>query len=122
MTSQTFTVIGITISSDGNTKVRFANDIVRRIKLFAKSGHTRIDLIELPNAMSKIEALRHIMRRPEFSSDEDQSTINDCLETKLADEHKNMGKKKTTAMSLENIASRTKKNVTVETILDAITS
>ena len=51
MTSQTFTVVGIT-EHNGNVKVRFTDDMVRRVKQFSKGGATRIDCIELPEAMT----------------------------------------------------------------------
>lgn len=124
MTTQTFTVIGIT-TLNGNTKVRFANDIVRRIKLFAKSGCSRLDLIELPNAMTKIEALRYMLLRPEFKSPEDQATINDCLEDKINDARKHAGtstQQTKTVPNLADIAARPRKSVTVDDILNVINS
>jgi hypothetical protein len=59
MAKQTFKVAGIT-THNGNTKVRFTDDMVRRIKQFTKGGASRIDLVELPSEMTKIEALNHI--------------------------------------------------------------
>lgn len=56
-----FTVVG-TSTHQGQTKVRFANDLVSRVKILVKNGHTDIDLFELPEPMTKAEAcdyLRH---------------------------------------------------------------
>jgi len=56
-----FTIAGVS-TLNGQTKVRFANDMVGRVKMLVKSGHTNIDLYELPEPMSKAEAcdyLRH---------------------------------------------------------------
>jgi hypothetical protein len=54
-----FTVAG-TAAQDGVTKVRFANDLVARIKILTKVGCADINLIELPHAMTKLEALRFL--------------------------------------------------------------
>jgi precorrin-3B methylase len=54
-----FTVAG-TATQNGVTKARFANDLVARIKILNKSGCTDINLIELPHAMTKLEALQHL--------------------------------------------------------------
>jgi len=47
-----FTVAGVS-TQHGITKVRFANDIVSRTKILAKGGHSPLELIELPKAMTK---------------------------------------------------------------------
>ena len=57
-TDKTFTVVG-TSTVDGKTKVRFANDVMR-IKILAKNGHTNINLIELPQALNKVDAVRYM--------------------------------------------------------------
>lgn len=51
-----FTIAGVS-TSDGQTKVRFANDMVTRIKTLVKGGHTNVELLELPNPMTKPEAV-----------------------------------------------------------------
>ena len=58
-TEKLFTVAG-TATFNGQTKVRFANDLVARIKILNKAGCTNINLVELPRAMSKLEALQHL--------------------------------------------------------------
>lgn len=55
-----FTVAGYATNPNGTVKVRFANDLVARIKILNKAGCTNINLIELPTAMSKLEALQHL--------------------------------------------------------------
>jgi hypothetical protein len=57
-TEKLFTVVGTSTSPDGVTKARFANDLVARIKILNKSGHTNINLMELSKPMTKLEALR----------------------------------------------------------------
>ena len=85
--SQTFKVAGLT-THNGNTKVRFTDDMIRRVKQFSKGGATRIDLIELPSEMTKVEAVKHLMTLDQFKSAEDQATLADCL----ADKEKAAGK------------------------------
>lgn len=55
-----FTVVGVS-TQHGITKVRFANDIVSRTKVLAKGGHSPLELIELPSAMSKADACQHLL-------------------------------------------------------------
>ena len=52
-----YTVAG-TADQHGMTKVRFANDFVSRIKILDKNGCTNIQLFELPEPMTKLDALR----------------------------------------------------------------
>ena len=55
-----FTVAGTATNADGTVKVRFANDLVARIKILNKAGCTDINLVELPQPMTKLEALQHL--------------------------------------------------------------
>ena len=57
---KTFTVAGTATNPNGTVKARFANDLVARIKILNKAGCTDINLIELPKAMTKLEALQHL--------------------------------------------------------------
>ena len=57
---KTFTVVGTATNADGTVKARFANDLVSRIKILHKAGCTDINLQELPNAMTKLEALQFL--------------------------------------------------------------
>jgi hypothetical protein len=66
-----FKVTGVS-TQDGLTKVRFANDFVSRVKMLIKSGHTDIELLELPEAMSKADAVTYLkttelMNTPRFA-------------------------------------------------------
>ena len=58
-TSKKFAVAGVS-TLEGKTKLRFANDTMR-IKILAKNGHTDIELIELPNEMTKGEIAQHMI-------------------------------------------------------------
>lgn len=59
-TEKLFTVAGTAKNPDGTVKARFANDLVSRIKILNKAGCTDINLMELPRAMTKLEALQHL--------------------------------------------------------------
>lgn len=54
-----FKVVGVS-TLNGVTKVRFANDFVSRVKILNKQGHTDIDLMELPEALTKAECVKHL--------------------------------------------------------------
>lgn len=118
--SQTFKVAGITVHN-GNAKVRFTDDMVRRIKQFTKGGASRIDLVELPSEMTKIEALKYLATLSEFASAGDQATISDALADKEKEASKGNVKVKATKPSLEAIKARAKKaEVTPEQILATV--
>ena len=57
-TAKKFAVAGVS-TLQGKTKIRFANDVMR-IKILAKNGHTNVELVELPNEMSKAEIAAHL--------------------------------------------------------------
>ncbi len=78
MAKTLFKVAGITVHN-GNAKVRFTDDMVRRVKQFSKGGATRIDLFELPSEMTKVDALKYLAAHADFQSAEDQATISDAL-------------------------------------------
>lgn len=54
-----FKVTGIS-TFNGKTKVRFANDLVSRVKILVKGGHTNIELVELPEALTKLDCAKHL--------------------------------------------------------------
>jgi hypothetical protein len=107
-------------TNNGNTKVRFTDDMVRRIKQFTKGGHTRVDFVDLPSEMTKIEALNYMASHAEFKSAGDQATIADCLTDKTKEANKGnvtvkVAKAKTKP-SIDAIKARAKQ-VTPEQIL-----
>ena len=80
MTDKTFTVAGTSKFKDGY-KVRFANDLMRT-KNLTKSGHTDIVLVELPKAMTKLDAIKHIATLDEFNTAGSKAAIMDYLDRK----------------------------------------
>jgi hypothetical protein len=127
MANQTFKVVGITTHGD-STKIRFTDDMVRRIKQFSKGGASRVDFIELPTEMTKLEALKYMATQPEFASAGDQATIADCIEDRVKEANKGTVKVKTTKSpkttkpSIDAIKARgaKTKDVSVKEILAAV--
>ena len=121
MAKQTFKVAGMT-TNNGNTKVRFTDDMVRRIKQFTKGGHTRVDFVDLPSEMTKVEALNYLSTHADFQSPADQATIADTLADKTKEASKGTVKVKVskTKPSIDAIKARAKKStkeVSVEQVL-----
>lgn len=56
---KTFTVAGVS-TLNGAVKFRFANDIKARVAVLTRNGHTDINLVELPTAMTKADAIAHL--------------------------------------------------------------
>ena len=73
-TSKTYTVAGVS-TSNGKTKVRFANDYVSRFKILTKNGHTDVNLLELETAMSKADVCKFLSTHDKFQDEASQSAI-----------------------------------------------
>lgn len=125
MANQTFKVVGITVHGD-STKVRFTDDMVRRIKQFTKGGATRADFIELPNEMTKLEALKYMASHADFQSAGDQATIADCISDREKEANKGTVKVKVSKSkakpSVESIKARAKKVKAEVAETDAVVS
>ena len=98
-TSKLFTIAGITTHSRENvtvTKVRYGNDMIRLVKMLSSNrkigvsydlggrgdgflDSKRVDLIELPNAMSKEDALAYMAKHEQFQSPADQAVIQEAM-------------------------------------------
>lgn len=143
-----FKFAGITVHGNGSTvrtKVRYGTDFVMRFKQLnnpkkiedKKLGiclaPIRVDLVELPEPMLKIDALKWLMAQEKFSSPEDQALLQDEIsnrtpkpvrerKAKVAKTVKVKASKKT-APSLDSIKSRAKKStVTTEDVLAAVST
>jgi hypothetical protein len=80
-----FTVAGTATNPDGTTKARFANDMVARVKILAKAGCTNVNLVELPQPMTKLEALAYLQSQGITEGDAGYAVANKLAEkTKLA--------------------------------------
>lgn len=78
MTDKTYTVAGIS-TLNGKTKVRFANDVVARTKQLIAAGHEDVNLVELPEALSKADAALYLKDHIDFSEDYEQLAVIDYL-------------------------------------------
>lgn len=132
-TSKLFTVAGITTHSREDvtvTKVRYGNDLTRLVKTLSSDkkigvsrnlgnrndgflDSKRVDLIELPNAMTKVEALNYLASHPDFQSSADQAVIQDALDERTEKPAKTKDVK--VAVSMEAIKARAKAQTDTET-------
>lgn len=80
MTNKKFAVCG-TSKLNGSYKVRFANDSLR-IKVLAKHGHEDINLVELEEPMTKLDAVKFIQGLELFAGKNEQAAIADYLDRK----------------------------------------
>lgn len=121
--SKTFKVAGIT-THNGNAKVRFTDDMIRRIKQFTKGKATRVDFVELPREMTKMEALEYMKAHSMFQSNADQATINDTMLDKQEKpvKVKREVKVKADTPTLEKIKAKAKKQITAQEILEEVKS
>jgi hypothetical protein len=60
-TDKKFAVAGVS-TLNGKTKVRVANDAAR-VKILVKNGHTDIELIDLPQEMTKAEIAAYMFEQ-----------------------------------------------------------
>jgi hypothetical protein len=75
-----FTVAGTATNPDGTTKARFANDFVARVKILTKANCTNINLVELPRAMTKLEALQYLTEQGITDGDAGYAVANKLAE------------------------------------------
>lgn len=73
MSDKMFTIAGVS-KLKGAYKVRFANDMTR-VKVLAKTGHTEIELIELPKAMDKPAIVTFLKGSELYKRDEFRAAI-----------------------------------------------
>ena len=126
--NQLWTCVGITVHN-GDAKVRFGVDRVRRIKQFTKGGATRIDLVDLPSEMNKLDALNFLKAHAEFQAPEDQAVISEAYDYRAKVASKTVGEVKVRATrakkekpSLDSIKARAKKakvEVSAEAVVQA---
>lgn len=55
-----FKFAGSSVDADGIHKARFANSLGARLKVLARQGRVSSTLIELPEPMTKLEAIAHL--------------------------------------------------------------
>ena len=113
MTEKTFSVAGTAKNADGTVKARFANDLVARIKILNKAGCTDINLVELPRAMTKLEALQDLTEQGITEGDAGYAVAN-----KLAEKSK-IAKKGEVKVKATKAPTKAKSKVTAEELVEA---
>lgn len=111
---KTFTVAGTAKNADGTVKARFANDLVARIKILNKSKCTDINLVELPHAMTKLEALKYLTEQGITEGDAGYAVA-----SKLAEKSK-VAKKGEVKVKATKTSATAKSTVTAEQVLEAV--
>jgi hypothetical protein len=115
-TEKLFTVAG-TATHNGVTKARFANDLVARIKILNKAGATNINLVELPRAMTKLEALKYLSEQGITEGDAGYA-----VSAKLAEKTKiaKKGEVKVAGVKASKAKAPAKKAVSAEQLLKEV--
>jgi hypothetical protein len=74
MSTDCYTVVGVS-TQHHKTRVRFANDLVTRLKVLSREGHSDIRLVELDTAMTRTQCIEHLAAHPEFQDTLAQDAI-----------------------------------------------
>lgn len=77
MTNQLFKYAGYSVTETGQTKARFGNDMVSRIKKLTAKGNQDTWFAELPEAMTKKQASEYLLEREDIKSNFD---VRDALQ------------------------------------------
>jgi len=103
-TTEVFTHAGVSFFN-GEYKARFTNDL-SRVKLLTKNGHTDINFVELPQPMTKLEAIVHLQSLDEFRNNPQYSFAIDTSGERQALKNKRISKKSfTVKKSADEIAA-----------------
>ena len=114
-TEKLFSVAGTATNPDGTTKARFANDFVARVKILSKAGCTNINLVELPRAMTKLQALEYLTEQGITQGEAGYAVSN-----KLAEKSK-LAKRSEVSVTLKTgSAKKVRTDVTAEDIVNAV--
>ncbi len=78
MTTQLFSNVGVT-TRNGVTRVRFCNGAEARTIVLASAGHVDITFLDLPEPMTKPDAVKFLVeRKADFERVEDQIAIDEA--------------------------------------------
>lgn len=69
-----YTVAGTSIK-DGKTKIRFSRDVDVRTKTLIATGDSDINLVELPNEMTKLDAVKYLKSNLDFDQEHEQAAF-----------------------------------------------
>lgn len=65
----TYTVAGLATDKNGNTKVRYANDLDKRLKVLKRDGFTNLNFIHTDTPKTKIELCAMMLDLIQFQHD-----------------------------------------------------
>jgi hypothetical protein len=82
MHNNTFTVVGVS-TLNNVVKVRFANDLVTRIKVLLRNKHTDVRLVECA-AMNKLAAANYLLQHADFADAATQAVIKEYIKKNAA--------------------------------------
>ena len=119
-TDKLFSVAGTAKNPDGTVKVRFANDLVARIKILNKAGCTDINLVELPQSMTKLQALQYLTEQGITEGDAGFAVSNKLAEKAKVAKKGEVKVKATKAPVKAKKAKKATKAVTAEQVLAAV--
>jgi len=100
-----FTVVGTTKNAEGETKMRWANDLVLRINILIKAGCEEINLYETPRPMTKLEAANWLYDSRVLNVDQEEAVA-----FKIAEKEKVNKRAQAKATITENVNTNVKKN------------
>ena len=105
MTDKLYRVAGIATDKRGNTRVRYANDLVNRIKVLTRDNFTNINLIELDDNYEKFEISQLLLSDNRFTDYVD--IINNELMriNRISDDYSVKMQKKQRKLALANITA-----------------
>ena len=105
MSEKVYNVAGIATDKRNNTKVRYANDLVNRIKVLSRGGFTNINLIEFDDEYDKFEICQILLSDNRFTDYID--IINNELDRikRLSDDYSVKLLKKQRKLALANISA-----------------
>lgn len=106
MSEKLFSVVGTAINPDGTIKVRWATDLVSRIKILDKAKCTDIDLIELPNDMTKLAAAEYFLANKQGLN----LAQTEILEIKIAEKTRAAKRNAVSATLTDNVNARVENN------------
>ena len=72
--TKTYTVAGIATDSNGKTKVRYANDLDKRLRVLQRDGFTNLNFIHTDTPKTKIELCDMMLGLIQFQNDKDLIT------------------------------------------------
>jgi len=67
MSEKLFTVAGVATDTKSNTRVRYANNLEIRTKVFLSANYTNLHLVELNDSYDKFEACQLLLAMSEFA-------------------------------------------------------